>query len=80
MIQVIFDRLVKIIAEQFTIGIDAITMETSFIDDLGADSLDAVDLATAIMTEFDIPEGSEEEIIDFLTVGDVVRYISEICD
>ncbi len=76
----IFDRLVTIIAEQFSVGEDTISMETSFIDDLGADSLDAVDLATAIMTEFDIPEGSEEDIMEFMTVGDVVRYISAICD
>ncbi len=80
MTEVIFDRLVTIIAEQFSVGEDTISMETSFIDDLGADSLDAVDLATAIMTEFDIPEGSEEDILDFQTVGDVVRYISAICD
>ncbi|NLB29530.1 MAG: acyl carrier protein [Clostridiales bacterium] len=76
----VFDRLVAIIAEQFSVGRGAITMETSFIDDLGADSLDAVDLATAIITEFDIPEGYEEDIIEFMTVGDVVRYISDICD
>ena len=76
----LFDRLVAIIAEQFTVGEDAITMDTSFIDDLGADSLDAVDLTMAIITEFDIPEGHEEDIMDFLTVGDVIRYLSEICD
>lgn len=80
MIDVVFERLVTIIAEQFTVSEETITMDTSFIDDLGADSLDAVDLTTAIITEFDIPEGFDEEIIDFLTVGDVVRYISEICD
>lgn len=76
----VFERLVTIIAEQFSVGEETITMDTSFIDDLGADSLDAVDLATAIISEFDIPDVNEEDIIDFLTVGDVVRYISEICD
>ena len=75
-----FDRLVAIIAEQFTVGEETITMDTSFIDDLGADSLDAVDLTMAIISEFDIPEGYEEAIMDFLTVGDVVRYLSEMCD
>ena len=76
----LFDRLVTVIAEQFTVGEDTITMDTSFVDDLGADSLDAVDLSMAIMSEFDIPEGHEEDIMDFLTVGDLVRYLSEICD
>ena len=76
----LFDRLVTIIAEQFSVGKDAITRDTSFIDDLGADSLDAVDLTMAIISEFDVPEGHEEDIMDFLTVGDVLRYLSEVCD
>ena len=76
----LFERLVAIIAEQFTVDEEAINMDTSFIDDLGADSLDAVDLTMAIISEFDIPEDHEEDIMDFLTVRDVVRYLSEICD
>ena len=80
MIIVLFERLVAIIAEQFTVDEEAINMDTSFIDDLGADSLDAVDLTMAIISEFDIPEDHEEDIMDFLTVRDVVRYLSEICD
>ena len=75
-----FERLVALIAEQFSVGEETITLDTSFTDDLGADSLDAVDLTMAIVSEFDIPEGYDEDIMDFLTVRDVVRYLSEICD
>jgi len=76
----IFERLAAIIAEQFSVGEETITMDTSFTDDLGADSLDAVDLTMAIISEFDIPEGYDEDIMEFLTVRDVVKYLSEICD
>lgn len=80
MIRLIFQRIREIIAEQFSVGEETIDMDTSFIDDLGADSLDAVDLAAAIVSEFDIPEADEDIIMEFLTVGDIVRYVSDICD
>ncbi|MDR0904743.1 MAG: acyl carrier protein [Oscillospiraceae bacterium] len=76
----VFERLKALIAEQFSIGEDTIFLDTSFIDDLGADSLDAVDLTMAICTEFDVSEADEEKIMDFVTVGDVVRYISNNYD
>ena len=72
----VFDKLKAIIAEQFSIEPEVIFLDTSFIDDLGADSLDAVDLTMAICTEFDVAEADEELIMDFVTVGDVVRYLS----
>jgi len=64
----------KIIAEQLGIEEDEITMESSFIDDLGADSLDIVELIMALEEEFDleIPDSEAEKIT---TVGDVVEYI-----
>jgi len=77
---VIFERLCAIIAEQFSLSVDSITMETSFVDDLGADSLDAVELTMALEEEFDIPEVEEETVAEFHTVGDVFRFISINCD
>jgi len=72
----IFERIRAVIAEQFALDESVIFMDTSFIDDLGADSLDAVDLAMAICAEFDVSDADEEKIMDFITVGDVVHYLS----
>ena len=76
----IFERLRAIIAVQFSINENSITLETSFTDDLGADSLDAVELTMAIESEFPIPEVDEETVNGFITVGDVVRFLSDCCD
>lgn len=73
----ILSRLKEILAEQFMVDEDEITLDTSFVDDLGADSLDIVELTMALEEEFDISEISEEDISKLVTVGDVVRYISE---
>ncbi|ADK14350.1 MULTISPECIES: acyl carrier protein [Clostridium] len=70
----IFEKIQKIISEQLGIGSDEIKMESSFIDDLGADSLDIVELIMALETEFDI-EIPDEEAEKVKTVGDVVEYI-----
>ncbi|GAE89218.1 acyl carrier protein [Acetivibrio straminisolvens JCM 21531] len=69
-----FEKVRKIIAEQLGVEEDEITMESSFIDDLGADSLDIVELIMALEEEFDleIPDSEAEKIS---TVGDVVEYI-----
>lgn len=71
----IFDRLRALIAEQFSVSEDAVEMDTSFEDDLGADSLDVVELTMAIEEEFDIPEADEEALFKLVTVGDVYKYI-----
>ena len=76
----IFEKLRTLIAEQFTINENSITMETSFVDDLGADSLDAVELTMAIEEVFNIPEVDEETMNGLVTVADVVRFLSENCD
>lgn len=69
-----FDKVKKIIVEQLGVEEDEITMESSFIDDLGADSLDIVELVMALEEEFDleIPDSEAEKIA---TVGDIVEYI-----
>lgn len=73
--EAIFERVKEVIGEQLGIeDLDAITMETTFIDDLEADSLDIVELIMALEEEFDleIPEAEAEKIT---SVGDVVEYI-----
>lgn len=72
----IFEKVKGIIVEQLGVAESAITMEASFIDDLGADSLDIVELVMAIEEEFDIeiPDSDAEKVV---TVGDVVDYIKE---
>ena len=76
----IYERLREIIAEQFLQSIETITMDTSFVDDLGADSLDAVDLIMRLEDEYGISEVDEETVLQMHTVGDVVRYITQLCD
>ena len=72
----IFEKVKSIIVEQLGVTETSVTMEASFIDDLGADSLDVVELIMAFEEEFDmeIPEVEAEKIS---TVGDVVDYIKE---
>jgi len=76
----VFKRLKELLAEQFMVNEDDIKLDTSFADDLGADSLDIVELTMAIEEEFDITEISDEDLPRLVTVGDVVRYISERID
>lgn len=72
----IFEKIKGIIVEQLGVAETSVTLEASFIDDLGADSLDIVELIMAIEEEFDIeiPDADAEKVI---TVGDVVDYIKE---
>lgn len=69
-----FEKIKGIIAEQLGVEEESITMESSFIDDLGADSLDIVELIMALEEEFDM-EIPDEEAEKIVTVGDVVEYI-----
>ena len=66
-------------AEQLGIGIDEINNESSFIDDLGADSLDTVELVMALEEEFDI-EISDEEAENISTVQTAIDYINKNSD
>lgn len=70
------DIIRKITAEQLDIDVDEITADTSFIDDLEADSLDIVELMMSLEEEFDL-EISEEDAEKIVTVGDAVAYIAE---
>lgn len=73
----ILAKLQTMIAEQFAVGESDIRMETSFEDDLGADSVDLVELVMELEEEFDIGEIPEDELQQMKTVGDVVRYVSK---
>jgi len=72
----VFEKVKEIIVEQLGVEEDEITMESSFIDDLGADSLDIVELIMALEEEFDI-EIPDEDAEKIATVGDAVNYIKE---
>lgn len=72
----IFNTMQDLIAEQFAIDTDEISMESSFVDDLGADSVDLVELVMAMEEEFDIGEIDEEDLTALKTVGDCVRYLN----
>ena len=71
----IFEKLTELLAEQFSVESDSITMETSFENDLGADSLDLVELSMALEEEFGVEEMSEDDAAAIKTVGDLVRYL-----
>jgi acyl carrier protein len=75
----IFEKLKDIIAEQLSVEADEVSLDSNIQDDLGADSLDVVDLITTIEDEFDIsiPDEAVEEI---KTVGDIVNYIEKNTD
>jgi len=70
----IFEKVREVIVDQLGVEEDDVTMESSLIDDLGADSLDIVELIMALEEEFDleIPDSEAEKIS---TVGDIVEYI-----
>ena len=71
----IFKTMQGLIAEQFAMEAEEITMDSSFVDDLGADSVDLVELVMAMEEEFDIGEIQEDELTALKTVGDCVRYL-----
>ena len=72
----VLEKVKGIIVEQLGVAETAVTMEASFIDDLGADSLDIVELIMALEEEFDI-EIPDEDAEKVVSVGDVVDYIKD---
>ncbi len=71
-----FERVKKITCDQLTVDDEAVKMESAFIDDLGADSLDIVELIMAFEEEFDI-EIPDEKAEKIRTVGDAVKMLDE---
>ncbi|MFH1898441.1 MAG: acyl carrier protein [Candidatus Desantisbacteria bacterium] len=76
MAETVLERVKKIIIDQLGVSEDQVTQDASFVDDLGADSLDTVELVMALEEEFgiEIPDEDAEKI---KTVNDVVSYVSE---
>lgn len=71
-----FEQVRSIIAEKLNVNESEVAMETSFIEDLNADSLDIVELIMALEDELDM-EIADEDAEKFVTVGDVVEYIRQ---
>ena len=71
----IFKTMQDLIAEQFAIDADEISMDSSFVDDLGADSVDLVELVMAMEEEFNVGEIDADDLTGLKTVGDCVRYL-----
>ena len=72
----IFKTMPELIVEQFAMGPDDVTMNSSFEDDLGADSVDLVELVMAMEEEFEVDEIPEDDLAALKTVGDCVRYLT----
>ena len=70
------DRIRTIISEQFGVNVAEVTPDSSILDDLGADSLDVVELVMTLEDEFDI-EVSDEAAESIRTIADVERYVAE---
>ncbi|MBO5727871.1 MAG: acyl carrier protein [Oscillospiraceae bacterium] len=71
----IFEQLKTMLADQFGVDAGTITMDTTFEEDLGADSLDLVDLSMALEELFGVEEMTEEEISGIACVGDLVHFL-----
>lgn len=76
----IFEKLSEIIADQFGVDADSLSLDTTFEEDLGADSLDIVELSMALEEEFGVEEMEEDELSAITTVGDLVRYLQRKLD
>lgn len=75
----VFEKVKKIITEQLGIDEKDVKLDSAFIEDLGADSLDIVELIMAMESEFDM-EIEDDSVEDISTVEDVVNYIKENAD
>lgn len=72
----VFDKLKELVVDQLGVEEDEVTMEASMQDDLGADSLDLVDLVMSVEEEFGV-KVADEDLENIKTVGDIVNYIED---
>ena len=72
----IFQTMKDLVSEQFGMELDEVTLETSFEDDLGADSVDLVELVMAMEEEFELGQTAEDEVKAIKTVGHAVNYVA----
>ncbi|MCH5324072.1 MAG: acyl carrier protein [Eubacterium sp.] len=75
----VFEKVKSIIVDQLDVDEDKVTQSASITDDLGADSLDVVDLVMSFEEEFDL-EIPDEQVAKIKTVGDIVKFIEENTD
>ena len=73
----VLEKLKAILSSQFDVDADSITVDTDIVDDLGADSLDLVDMLMSLEDEFNIGEVPDEMVEKIRTVGQLVAYIEE---
>jgi len=76
----VYEKIVEKICNQFGLEPSEVNENTSFIDDLGADSLDVVELTIEMEDEFGMAEVPEEELKKLVTVGDLVEYVKAHAD
>ena len=69
------EKIIGYVSEQFGVDKDSLSRDTSFVDDLNADSIDVVELSMTIEDEFGIGEISEEDLKNIKTIGDLVDYV-----
>lgn len=79
-VEEIFQTMRELVAEQFAMEPAEVSMETAFEEDLGADSVDLVELVMSMEEEFDIGEVREEDLATLSTVGDCVNYLTNKLD
>ena len=71
----IYDKIIGMVADQFGVDKDELSRDTSFADDLSADSLDVVELSMTIEEEFDLGKIAEDDLKKISTIGDLVDYV-----
>ena len=74
----VLEKVIEMVAQQFAMEENEISANTVFVDDLGADSLDVVELTMALEEEFSLPDTPEEELMKIRTVNDLAEYISGV--
>ncbi len=74
----VLNKIISMVAEQFMVDESEVSADTAFVDDLGADSLDVVELTMALEQEFSLPDTPEEELMNIHTVGDLAAYVSRV--
>ena len=72
----IFEKIQEVLSEQFEVSADSITVDTNLVDDLGADSLDVVELIMSVEDEFGLSI-SDEDAANLTTVGKIIEYIEK---
>lgn len=74
----VLEKIIGMVAEQFMVEESEVSANTAFIDDLGADSLDVVELTMALEEAFSLPDTPEDELMNIHTVGDLAAYVSRV--